>query len=127
MSDEGSVATRDASATTNDVSVEPKRPNVLVRLWQAFDDRTGTGKLVGGVMRHPVPPTTKKSGWAYVFGSATLFAFITLVLTGIVLATAYIPATANAYDSLQFITHDRFGHIVRGIHYFAASAMIIMI
>src|SRR5262249_32650597 len=94
---------------------------------QAFDDRTGTGRLVGNVMGHPVPPTTKRSGWAYVFGSATLFAFITLVLTGIVLATAYIPATANAYDSLQFITHDRFGRIVRGIHYFAASAMIIMI
>src|SRR5439155_10687862 len=44
-----------------------------------------------------------------------------------VLATAYIPATADAYDSLQFITHDTFGHVVRGIHYFAASAMIIMI
>jgi ubiquinol-cytochrome c reductase cytochrome b subunit len=110
-----------------DMSAETKRANIFIRAWQAFDDRTGTGRLIGDVMRHPVPPTTRKSGWAYVFGGATLFAFITLVVTGIVLATAYIPATANAYDSLQFITHDRFGHIVRGIHYFAASAMIIMI
>jgi ubiquinol-cytochrome c reductase cytochrome b subunit len=106
--------------------VEAKRGNILVRAWRAFDDRTGTGKLVGGAALHPVPEAGRL-GWMYVFGSATLFAFMTLVATGIVLATAYIPATADAYESLQFITHDTFGHVVRGIHYFAASAMIIMI
>ena len=82
-------------------------------------------KLVGPIIAHPVPQTGE-IGWAYVFGSATLFSFITLVATGIVLATAYIPATGDAYNSLQFISNDTFGRILRGIHYFSASAMMIM-
>src|SRR4051794_28015070 len=109
------------------MSTATKRPNIFTRTWRAFDDRTGTGKLVGDVMRHPGPPTTRKSGWAYICGSATLFPSTTPGARGVVGAPAYIPATANAYDSLQFISHDWFGRIVRGIHYFAASAMIIMI
>lgn len=100
--------------------------NIVTRAWRAFDDRTGTTKLFGPILRHPVPQTGK-IGWAYVFGSATLISFITLVATGTILATAYVPATADAYNSLQFITHDTFGRIVRGIHYFAASAMMICI
>ena len=100
--------------------------NLPKRAWRAFDDRTGTSQLFGPILKHPVPQTGR-IGWAYVFGSATLISFITLVATGIVLATAYVPATADAYNSLQFITHDSFGRVVRGIHYFAASSMILMI
>ncbi len=106
--------------------VDTKRGNLFTRVWRTFDDRTGTSKLFGPMLKHPVPPAGR-IGWAYVFGTATLFSFITLVATGIVLATAYIPATSDAYNSLQFITNDSFGHVVRGIHYFAASSMIIMI
>ncbi len=108
------------------MAVEAKRGNIFVRAWRAFDDRTGTSKLIGPMIRHPVPQTGR-IGWAYVFGSATLFSFMTLVATGIVLATSYVPATADAYNSLQFISHDTFGRVVRGIHYFAASAMMICI
>jgi len=107
------------------MAVEAKRSNILTRAWRAFDDRTGTSKLIGPLARHTVPETGK-IGWAYVFGSATLISFITLVATGTILATSYVPATADAYNSLQFISHDTFGRVVRGIHYFAASAMIIM-
>src|SRR5207302_1020800 len=75
--------------------------------------------------RHPVP---KDARWYYVFGSATLFAFLLQVVTGIALALAYIPSTANAYDTLQFITHQApFGRILRGMHYFGASAMVLLI
>ncbi len=100
--------------------------NILTRAWRAFDDRTGTSKLVGPIITHPVPQTGK-IGWAYVFGSATLISFITLVATGTILATAYVPATGDAYNSLQFISNDTFGRILRGIHYFSASAMMICI
>ncbi|MGI8858027.1 MAG: cytochrome b N-terminal domain-containing protein [Thermomicrobiales bacterium] len=100
--------------------------NILTRAWRAFDDRTGTSKLVGPIITHPVPQTGK-IGWAYVFGSATLISFITLVATGTILATAYVPATGDAYSSLQFISNDTFGRILRGIHYFSASAMMICI
>ena len=103
-----------------------KRANILTRAWRAFDDRTGTSKLVGPIITHPVPQTGR-IGWAYVFGSATLISFITLVATGTILATAYVPATGDAYNSLQFISNDTFGRILRGIHYFSASAMMICI
>ncbi len=97
----------------------------LQKIWQAFDDRAGIAKLFGPFFNHPVPPGV---GWAYVFGSGTLFAFIIQITTGIALAMSYIPSTGDAYSSLQFITHDAFmGGILRGIHYFSASAMILFV
>lgn len=98
---------------------------MLRRAWWWFDDRTGLSSVLGPIARHPVPAGAK---WWYVFGSATLFAFIVQVVTGIALATAYVSSTADAYQALQFITHDAvFGSLLRGIHYFGASAMILLI
>ena len=98
---------------------------VVRRVWRAFDDRAGITQILGPVLRHPVP---KDARWYYVFGSATLFAFLLQVVTGIALALAYIPSTANAYDTLQFITHQApLGRILRGMHYFGASAMVLLI
>lgn len=99
--------------------------NILKRIWREFDDRSGVSELWERLGRHPVPPGT---GWWYVFGSATLMAFVLQVVTGIALATAYVPSTAHAYQSLQFITHQAlWGHLLRGLHYFGASAMVLLI
>ncbi len=94
-------------------------------LWEAFDDRTGISKVVGPIMRHPVPRGT---GWWYVFGSATLTAFIVAVVSGVPLATAYIPAPNDAYASIQFITHHAvFGNQIRGLHAYGAAAMVVLV
>ena len=98
---------------------------IIIHLYQIFDERTGLSKVLGPIARHPVPPGT---GWWYVLGSATLFAFIVQVVTGIALATMYIPSTENAYQSINFITNvATLGKVLRGIHFFGASAMIILI
>ena len=90
-----------------------------------FESRTGLIAKIKPLMEHPVP---EKSKWAYVFGSATLFSFILQIVTGVVLATMYVPSTNSAFQSLSHIQNDAlFGHIVRGMHYFGASAMFMFI
>ncbi len=97
----------------------------LRALWEWLDHRTGFSETVGPLMRHAVPKDAK---WWYVFGSATMLAFTVQVITGVVLAFSYIPSASQAYDTLQFISnHAAFGRFLRGLHYYGASAMILMV
>jgi ubiquinol-cytochrome c reductase cytochrome b subunit len=89
------------------------------------DDRLGLSEMIGPMLRHLVPPDAR---WWYVFGSATMCAFMIQVVSGVALAFGYIPSATDAYPTLQFITHDApFGHFLRGLHYFGASAMVLMV
>ena len=98
---------------------------MLKKIWWWIDDRTGISKPVLRMIKHPVPPRSK---WAYVFGSATLFCLVLQVVTGIGLSLLYQPSTGEAYKSLEFITNRaKLGNVLRSIHFFGASAMIIMI
>ena len=84
---------------------------------------------VMAVLRHPVPRDLERPiGWWYVLGSATLGIFVMQVVTGVGLAMTYVPAPNSAYDSLQFISHDAtLGGVVRGMHYFGAGAMVVLV
>lgn len=94
-------------------------------MWRWLDDRLGITSALLPVIEHPVP---RSVNWWYVFGSATLVAFIVQVITGVALAFSYVPAPNSAYDTLQFITHQALlGNWVRGIHYYGASAMIVLV
>lgn len=101
----------------------------LVRdAWKVFDDRTGTSKLLGPVLSHPVPSVAGWVGWSYALGSGVLFTFVLQVVTGIALASTYIPSTGSAYESLRFITDDAtFGRLLRGMHNYGASAMVLFV
>ncbi len=96
----------------------------LRKVWDWFDDRTGTSKVFQATAGHLIPPGT---GWKYVLGSATLLAFCIQLATGIVLATMYVPSTSQAYETLKYMTEqDAFGHLMRGMHYWGASAMVLL-
>lgn len=97
----------------------------LEKIWKWVDKKSGFSVNLLPIMRHPVPPGAK---WSYVFGSATLFCFILQVVTGVGLSLLYQPSASDAYQSLEFITNQSpLGNLLRGIHYFGASAMIIFV
>lgn len=99
--------------------------SALRRLSGWFDERLGWSKAILPVIQHPVPPGVN---WWYVLGSATLVAFTVQVVTGVALAFTYVPAPNSAYSTLEFITNTAtLGYIVRGIHYWGASAMVVLI
>lgn len=90
-----------------------------------LEDRTGLAAAVWPMLTHPIP---KGTGWSYTLGSATLAAFIVQVITGTALALAYVPSASQAYLSLNFITNVApFGDILRGMHYWGASMMMVLI
>jgi len=94
-----------------------------IGLW--LDDRLGYTENVLPLIRHLAPPRAK---WTYVFGSATLFCLIVQVVTGIGLSLLYQPSSSLAFQSLNFITNQAaFGKVLRGIHFYGASGMVLMV
>lgn len=98
---------------------------LLQTAWNWIDDRLGFSDYVVPMMTHTVP---RDARWWYVFGSATLTAFLVQVLTGICLAMSYVPGGGQAYESLKFITEEApFGALLRAMHAYGASAMVTLV
>ena len=96
---------------------------IIDNLVNWLDERTGLKKPIIDAATHLCPPDSR---WLYVFGTATMTAFIVQVLTGAALMTTFVPTAGDAYESVKFITTQApFGRLLRGMHFFGASAMII--
>ena len=68
------------------------------------------------------------SSYAYVFGSSVLLIFLLQVLTGVWQLLYFVPTVDRGYDSLNYMrTEIPFGWLVHGLHYWGASAMIILV
>lgn len=98
---------------------------MIKRLSDWLDDRTGYRDLMHEALNEPIPGGAK---WRYVWGSTLSFAFFIQVMTGFSLWFAYSPSATTAWESVYYIQyHMLFGWIVRGIHHFAAQAMMILL
>lgn len=93
----------------------------------SLDSEANKGVLAA-VRRFMNEPLPKGISWPQTFGSSLLAMIVVQIVTGILLSLYYSPNAEVAYDSVRYIeTQVIFGKIIRGIHYFAASAMMILI
>jgi quinol-cytochrome oxidoreductase complex cytochrome b subunit len=89
-----------------------------------LDERLGINTIYSTVLDRNVP----KVNWWYTLGSATLFLFALQVITGIFLTVYYVPSPDHAYDSVQYIMNEvSFGWLIRGIHHWGATLMVIFV
>jgi quinol-cytochrome oxidoreductase complex cytochrome b subunit len=88
-----------------------------------LDERIGWRSIWNAIFLRKVP----KVNWFYALGSATLFVAALQIFTGILLTIYYVPTPDHAYDSVQFITTQvPAGWLIRGLHHYGASAMVIL-
>lgn len=89
------------------------------------DSRTGLETAVRNFLYEDIPAS---SGWHHVFGSVALFLFFVQVFTGILLAFNYAPQPGESYYSLQYILNEvKMGRLMRGLHHWGASVMVVIV
>ncbi len=94
------------------------------QIYDWLDERLGLNAIYDTVLDRKVP----KVNWWFTLGSASLFLFVMQVLTGIFLTMYYVPSPDAAYDSIQYIMNGvAFGWLIRGIHHWGASLMVIFV
>lgn len=91
---------------------------------QWVESRTGFVSALKNFLTEDVPGGA--SYW-YVFGSATLLVLVVQIITGIILTFYYSPSAPTAWESTKFIYDHVFaGPFLISLHYWGASAMIIL-
>ncbi len=89
-----------------------------------LDERMGLQAIYDTVLDRKIP----KVNWWFTLGSASLFLFAMQGVTGIFLSVYYVPSPDAAYDSIQYIMNGvAFGWLIRGIHHWGASLMVIVV
>jgi quinol-cytochrome oxidoreductase complex cytochrome b subunit len=97
---------------------------MAAKVMEWLDERLGLQGIYSTVLDRKVP----KVNWWFTLGSASLFLFTMQALTGIFLTVYYVPSPDHAYDSVQYImTGVPFGWLIRGIHHWGASLMVIFV
>ena len=92
---------------------------------RAFDwlhTRTGFRGARHALLDETLPPGT---GWFFTLGSVLLALLGVQLLTGAFLTLYYAPTPDHAYDSVRFIIGTTPGRIVRGLHHYGSSFIIV--
>ncbi|QDU97276.1 cytochrome b N-terminal domain-containing protein [Lignipirellula cremea] len=97
----------------------------MYKLIDWFDNRTGARRLLHEALYENVPYGARLR---YATGSMLVFAFVTQAITGLFLWMAYSPSSQTAWESVYYIQYEMTGGwLLRGIHHFMASAMMVVL
>lgn len=92
------------------------------KIFDWLDERLGLKVLYDTILDRKAP----KVNWWFTLGSASLFLGALQGITGMLLSVYYVPTPDHAYDSITFIMNGvRFGWLIRGIHHWGASLIIL--
>src|ERR1700719_3675868 len=90
-----------------------------------IEHRTGLETAVKNFLYEDIPAS---SGWHQIIGSTAVFFFIIQVFTGGLLAFNYAPTPGDSYLSVKYIvTELTGGRLIRGLHHWGASIMLIIV
>ncbi|MCF8563773.1 cytochrome b6 [Alicyclobacillus tolerans] len=104
---------------------------MLKKTYDWIDERLNVTPLWRDVADHDVPahvnPAIKMSAFVYCFGGLTFLIITTQILSGMFLAMYYTPDITNAWYSVKYINDEvLLGQVVRGMHFWGASLVIVM-
>jgi len=100
---------------------------MTTKLTTWLDERTGLGRPLRAFLNYPVPHYVHKN-LLYSLGGLTLITLLLQMLSGILLVFYYDPSPEAAYNSVDYITYQLpLGWLVRGVHHYGASAMVILV
>lgn len=105
---------------------------MIRKVYDWIDERLDLTPLWRDLADHEVPehvnPAHHFSAFVYCFGGLTFFIVLIQILSGMFLSMYYTPDIVNAYQSVHFLQNEvAFGYIVRGMHHWGASVVIVML
>ncbi|WP_156289223.1 menaquinol-cytochrome c reductase cytochrome b subunit [Oceanobacillus salinisoli] len=105
---------------------------MLQKLYDWIDERIDITPIWRDIADHEVPehvnPAHHFSAFVYCFGGLTFFVVVIQILSGMFLTMYYVPDIENAWKSVYYLqTEVAHGQIVRGMHHWGASVVIVML
>ncbi|AVQ99222.1 menaquinol-cytochrome c reductase cytochrome b subunit [Oceanobacillus sp. M65] len=105
---------------------------MLQKIYDWIDDRIDITPIWRDIADHEVPehvnPAHHFSAFVYCFGGLTFFVVVIQILSGMFLTMYYVPDIENAWKSVYYLqTEVAHGQIVRGMHHWGASVVIVML
>ncbi len=105
-------------------TLDPSQPAAPSGVVQWLDHRAGIVELKAQALDEPLPAGT---GWWFTLGSVLLLLLGVQFATGAVLTAFYVPSPDHAWDSVRHvIDRVQFGSIIRDLHAFGASFVIVV-
>jgi menaquinol-cytochrome c reductase cytochrome b subunit len=99
---------------------------VFKSIYEWIDERAGMHHYIKReILDKPVP---KGLNLSFCFGGITFFLFLMLAASGYIMTIYYVPSPEQAYQTVDYITHEvSLGYVIRGVHYWAANLMIVTV